>query len=161
MKVFILENIDEDAVNSFADFVNGVGNDRTIIYIRSNGGNLSMRDILIYGINELAKENDVTLVASGHVFSSALGIFIKTQTKKEILPEAIFMTHRSSYDYTYNANGKPYDEYNRFYIEKNKTKNEESEIDLFEMDEKQKALFLDNQEVYLHHHQIRTALSKM
>lgn len=92
--IYINGELTVEVVNKFINDVNNFKDEKLHIYINSIGGEISHAEVIKDIISNL---EDVTLIASGDLFSAAFDIFFMSKCKEKIiLPKTYGMVHYTS-----------------------------------------------------------------
>lgn len=92
MNIIIDSEIDEESVKAFVEEVN-MTEDKTqiVVYLNSIGGDPTLVPLL----RDVMERYQVKLIACSRVFSSALDLFLTTNTPREVLDHTESLFHRS------------------------------------------------------------------
>ncbi len=123
MILHLSEEVNYSMLDILAKSINTLVKDDTLhIYFSSTGGSPDVAEAFIKIVN-LHKES-IVMHFYGEIFSSAMIIFMKTECKKEVLPDTRGMYHFSWQQLTIAEGGKPTDTYDIFSLsEMKKSKN--------------------------------------
>lgn len=111
--LYITGEINDALVNSFIKDYNKLDKDEPIvIYINTMGGDVYHAEVIIDVINN-NKEN-ITLIASGEIYSAGFNIFFFSQCAKKLLPEALGMAHFAWSIFQFDESGKPSNDQDKF-----------------------------------------------
>lgn len=117
--LYLKGEINDNSIDDFIKEYNKCSKDNPItIYINSCGGDVGHADIILNIINQNSK--NITLIASGEIFSAAFNIFFFSKCKRIILEDCIGMAHFSWATFQLDETGKPSSEYDKFLMDEMK-----------------------------------------
>jgi hypothetical protein len=102
------ENFNEDTLDKVIDFYNKVNekaDEKAVIYLKSDGGYLSIAEALVDLINTYSDKT--TIIAYHFICSSAFELFFKVNCEKRLAGGVLGMYHQSCTDINFNENMKP------------------------------------------------------
>ncbi|MCA9750194.1 MAG: hypothetical protein KC414_13885 [Romboutsia sp.] len=159
MLIFLNKPFDDNIVEEFIDKVNSATNvDSITVYLSSFGGDVSITPIL----RDIIQNYQMKLIACSSLESSALDLFLTTNTPRTVLDETVGMFHR-----TYLTDVNIYNDFKP--LNKNKSllniwKSEPVCLSLvenfLELSPTDKKKVKNGENIYLNHNQLREALKK-
>ena len=105
--IFIEGSIGEESFKKFIEDVNQVPDkSHIVVYLRSYGG---CSDFL-YGFKDIIERHQMRLVALEKIYSTALFLFLLTNTPRTVMDNALGLTHRGhiTNEGGINMDGKPF-----------------------------------------------------
>jgi ATP-dependent protease ClpP protease subunit len=97
--------VDEQMVDNLLNFVKNLDEGPIFIYLYSPGGDVACGNVILDVINKL---ENVTLIASGFIYSSAFDVFFFSNCQHKIILEGtVGMTHFKRSTFDINENGQP------------------------------------------------------
>lgn len=92
MNIAIIEDIDEEALEAFSQQVNTVEEkENIVVYLNSLGGDPRITPIF----KDIIERHQMRLVACSKIYSSALDLFLTTNTPRTILDHTVGMYHQA------------------------------------------------------------------
>lgn len=159
--IYLTNEVNSSMVNYlFERFISGK---TKIIYLNTNGGDLSIAFVIIDFISKsYAQDNDLTLIVSGRVMSAGMWIFYLSRCKKRILPATIGLAHRisSTLKVMTNGEGRNDDEYYRKRLEEVLDKKDTSLAEILGLKKKEKKAYLAGKDVRLEEGRLREILQQ-
>lgn len=95
MEILLTKNFGDDSLQEFINQVNNGDTDSMTIYLGSDGGSA----LYMPAFRDIIERYQIHLVAFSHVSSSALDLFLLTNTTREILDDTVGMYHQEVYNH--------------------------------------------------------------
>lgn len=155
--IYISESISDSTLITFMEEVNNAPDkEKIVVYLCSTGGNPS----LVPMFQHIIERHQMKLVACSLIYSSALSLFLLTNTPREVLKDTIGLVHRMT------VRGVNTDK-RGFVIEDSKVVKIWSETDdsedippLFDMTKKEIKQMNKGKDFYFDYKELRKALKK-
>lgn len=149
-------DIDVDMLDKLIEFSNEVNDEETnIIYFSSKGG---ICDI-VPPMRDIIQQKQFRLVAYGEIYSSALDLFLTTNTPRTVMDETLVMYHGVRMTIEMNKKFQPIDLNKRLSeIYKNEVECNDLVMKIIGITEKDYKKCLKGEEFYYNHHELRNFL---
>ncbi len=111
--LYITGEINDNLVDHFIKEYNKLDKSNPIvIYINTMGGDVYHAEVIIDIINN--NKDNITLIASGEIYSAGFNIFFFSKCAKKLLPEALGMAHFAWSIFQFDESGKPSNDQDKF-----------------------------------------------
>ena len=147
-RLIIHNKIDTDAFRGLVDFLNDHDGPVTI-YLSSSGGDEHIMHCMLDAMT--SRVDDITLIGSGHLFSSGFDLFFLFSGKRVLLPSVLGMCHLCRVGVEISETGKMYysqDEAMRKYVMQYASINTIELLNTLGISEKDRKKILAGDEVY-------------
>ena len=156
MIIYLNKHFDDECVEEFINKVNSSENYQDItVYLSSYGGEVSVTPIL----RDIIQKYQMNLIACSEIYSSALDLFLTTNTPRSVLDDSLGMYHKTFMDIKVSTEFKP-QELNKSLVSIWKTEPECDKLvrQFLDLSTKQLKRFNKGEDIYLNHKQLRKAL---
>jgi len=156
MIIYLNKHFDDECVEEFINKVNSSENYQDItVYLSSYGGAVTVTPIL----RDIIQKYQMNLIACSEIYSSALDLFLTTNTPRTVLDDSLGMYHKTFMDIKVSTEFKP-QELNKSLV---KIWTQEPECDklvrqFLDLTPKQLKRFNKGEDIYLNHKELRKAL---
>ena len=157
MYILLNRGIDEEALAEFIDKVNSCEDKKNIkVYLSSCGGDCDVVPV----IRNIIEKHQIELIAFSDVHSSALDLFLTTNTPRTVMDETVGLFHRTIIRATLDNNLKPLKEKKLLKIWQKEIKVVSLVVEFLGITDKQLKKVSKGKDLYFNDEELREALKK-
>jgi hypothetical protein len=156
MIIYLNKHFDDECVEEFINKVNSSENYQDItVYLSSYGGKVTVTPIL----RDIIQKYQMNLIACSEIYSSALDLFLTSNTPRSVLDETVGLFHKTHMNINVHTNLK-HTETNNSLLKIWKTEPECDKLvrQFLDLTPKQLKRFNKGEDIYLNHKELRKAL---